>query len=331
MIAPARIEEIKGDDAKLEIVVRKGFRAMTSFTLADAKIDKNKLEVPIGFRVDGEYGEQVLIEIKEENNAHMLVVGGTSSGKTNTVLYFLTNLLKRFSPDELQIAITVDNQDFEAFDDYPEYYYMPRPSNPMDEEDTPKTIIKLFTKLNEEQRKRESLFREWNQKHRGINNLHKYHEKSKNDPEMPKLPFIYVVFEEIGVNISKIERLSTQVEAENAEETKKLRNSMKSFNTYLGEILRYSRKYGIYFIFISQIVGDMKNSIQQNVRYKIAHQITERESLSLFEKPDASKLTDKQGFIQIGTDNTNLIKFKSPLAETEGILRELKKFIDKKE
>ena len=41
----------------------------------------------------------------------------------------------------------------------------------------------------------------------------------------------------------------------------------------------------------------MKSSIQQNVRYKIAHEITENESTTIFGKPDASKLKDKQGLI----------------------------------
>jgi hypothetical protein len=38
----------------------------------------------------------------------------------------------------------------------------------------------------------------------------------------------------------------------------------------------------------------MRNTIRENARYKIGHQITEKQSLSLFEKPDAAKLGDKQ-------------------------------------
>jgi len=315
VIAPAKIEEVNGDDAQLEIIIRKGTRAKTNFTLADVKIDKTKLEIPIGFRVDGEYGKDVIIEMEEENNAHMLVVGATGSGKTNTVLYFLTNLLKRFNSDELKIAITVNKQDFVAFDKYPEYYYLSRPKNPMDKEETPKMIFNLFHKLRDERGLREVEFAKYE-----VTNIHELNNKAEKDKSVKTMPFIYVVFEELGVNLAEMD----------LSENKEIQKEARNFGTSVASILKDSRRYGIYFIFISQVVSDMKNSIQQNVRYKIAHQITEKESLSLFEKPDAAKLTDKQGLIQIGTDNTNLIKFKSPLTKKDGILEELKEAVDKK-
>lgn len=184
--ASVRFEEVVPGEvtAGLEVPNPKNLSSAVSFKETFNHLpprEENKMYVPFGMTISGDY-----VSADYADFPHMLVAGGTGSGKSVFIQGIITTLIMRNSPEELRLVIVDPKQV-----DFVPYHDIPHLLTPIVDNGSKARIC--LQKLCDEMDKRYTTLRL-----AGVNKIERYNEEFALPQGKPLMPRILCIIDEFG-------------------------------------------------------------------------------------------------------------------------------------
>ncbi|MEN3250785.1 DNA translocase FtsK [Fructilactobacillus sanfranciscensis] len=266
-----------------------------TFESQDKKGMEKVLSVPLGKDVNGN-----VISCDITKMPHLLIAGSTGSGKSVAINGILTSILLKATPNQVKLML-IDPKKVELG----VYNGIPHLLSPVVSE--PKKAARALNKVVEEMEKRYELFAKTGQRKIDTYNEFVKEENAKNGTDIPTLPYIVVVVDELADLMMTV---SNEVE------------------TAIIRLAQMGRAAGVHMILATQrpsvdvITGLIKANVPSRIAFAVSSGTDSRTILDsngaekllgrgdmLFEPIDQNKPTRIQGSFISDQDVENVVDF----------------------
>ena len=266
-----------------------------TFESQDKKGMEKVLSVPLGKDVNGN-----VISCDITKMPHLLIAGSTGSGKSVAINGILTSILLKATPNQVKLML-IDPKKVEL----EVYNGIPHLLSPVVSE--PKKAARALNKVVEEMEKRYELFAKTGQRKIDTYNEFVKEENAKNGTDIPTLPYIVVVVDELADLMMTV---SNEVE------------------TAIIRLAQMGRAAGVHMILATQrpsvdvITGLIKANVPSRIAFAVSSGTDSRTILDsngaekllgrgdmLFEPIDQNKPTRIQGSFISDQDVENVVDF----------------------
>ncbi|WP_395319079.1 FtsK/SpoIIIE family DNA translocase [Fructilactobacillus frigidiflavus] len=266
-----------------------------TFESQDSKGIQKVLSVPLGKDVNGN-----VISCDITKMPHLLIAGSTGSGKSVAINGILTSILLKATPDQVKLML-IDPKKVELG----VYNGIPHLLSPVVSE--PKKAARALNKVVEEMEKRYELFAKTGQRKIDTYNEFVKEQNQKNGTEIPTLPYIVVVVDELADLMMTV---SNEVE------------------TAIIRLAQMGRAAGVHMILATQrpsvdvITGLIKANVPSRIAFAVSSGTDSRTIIDsngaekllgrgdmLFEPIDQNKPTRIQGSFISDQDVENVVDF----------------------
>lgn len=274
-----------------------------TFESQNSKSVEKVLSVPLGKDVNGN-----VISCDITKMPHLLIAGSTGSGKSVAINGILTSILLKATPDQVKLML-IDPKKVELG----VYNGIPHLLSPVVSE--PKKAARALNKVVEEMEKRYELFAKTGQRKIDTYNKFVKEQNQKNGTELPTLPYIVVVVDELADLMMTV---SNEVE------------------TAIIRLAQMGRAAGVHMILATQrpsvdvITGLIKANVPSRIAFAVSSGTDSRTIIDsngaekllgrgdmLFEPIDQNKPTRIQGSFISDHDVENVVDFVKAEGEPE--------------
>jgi len=246
--------------------------------------ESSKLKLAIGKDISG---APIVADLADM--PHLLIAGATGSGKTVCVNSIITSLLFNASPEEVKfLMVDPKRVELAAFNKLPHLL------GPVVTE--PKKVSAALSWVVNEMEKRYEIFAQL-----GVRNIDGYNKNAKSEHELPMLPYIVVIVDELADLM-----LVAQQEIENM----------------ITRLAQLSRAVGIHIIIATQrpsvdvITGVIKANFPARISFKVASKVDSRTVLDM---NGAEKLLGRGDMLFVEPGNPKAVRAQGVLVTDDEI------------
>lgn len=251
------------------------------------------LRVPIGI---DDAGNPVMLDLKEAAQfgmgPHGLCVGATGSGKSELLRTLILGLLATHGPEDLNMVLV----DYKGGASFAPFEQAPQVSGVITNlSDDVSLVERVYTSLNGEVQRRQKVLRDAG----NLPDITAYRTRRESAPEdgLEPLPHLVVVIDEFG----------------------ELLTARPDFIELFLSIGRIGRSIGVHLLLSSQrIEGGKLRGLDTYLSYRIGMRtLSEAESRSVLDTPDAFALPPVPGYAYLKVDTTTYARFRAGFVSGE--------------
>jgi len=253
--------------------------------IQDKNFYSDKISIPIALGMNMK-GEAVIADLAKM--PHVLIAGATGSGKSVCVNSFIVSVLYKFSPEELRL-ILIDPKMVELM----QYKGLPHIIDDVLIEPKPAANALVWAVEEMEQRFR-TLAKT------AVRDIQGYHRKCEENEELPKMPFIVIIIDELA-DLMMV--------------------AGKDIETNIARLAQKARAVGIHLVVATQrpsadvITGLIKANFPTRIAFQVSSKIDSR---VILDTSGAEQLVGRGDMLYLPGDPSNMVRMQGAfLSENE--------------